>query len=76
MMSSDLVQLTLTDVADAIRKKSVSSVEVTQAVLAWIDQVQPALNCFISLAREDALAAARNADAVLARGTPVGRSNV
>ena len=72
MMSSDLVQLTLTDVADAIRTKKVSSVEVTQAVLAWVDQVQPMLNCFISLAREDALAAARNADAVLARGGPVG----
>ncbi|MGZ5125321.1 MAG: amidase [Burkholderiales bacterium] len=71
-MSSDLVQLTLTDVADAIRKKSVSSVEVPQALLAGIDQVQPTLNCFISLAREDALAAAREADAVLARGTTVG----
>ncbi|MGZ5159712.1 MAG: amidase [Burkholderiales bacterium] len=71
-MSSDLVQLTLTEIADAIRRKSVSSVEVTQALLAWIDQVQPTLNCFISLAREDALAAAREADAVLARGTTVG----
>jgi aspartyl-tRNA(Asn)/glutamyl-tRNA(Gln) amidotransferase subunit A len=72
MISSDLVQLTLTDVADAIRKKKVSSVEITRAVLAWVDQVQPMLNCFISLAREDALAAARDADALLARGGAVG----
>jgi aspartyl-tRNA(Asn)/glutamyl-tRNA(Gln) amidotransferase subunit A len=71
-MSLELVQLTLTEVADAIRTKAVSSVEVTRACLARVDEVQPALNCFIAIEGEEALAAARAADAALARGEPLG----
>ena len=71
-MTDELVQMDLTDVAAAIRKKKVSSVEVTQSCLAWIEQVQPKLNCFISIERDEVLSAARKADRALAKGHRVG----
>lgn len=57
----------MTGVASAIREKSVSSVEVTQACLARIESHQPSLNCFISVEAHDVLAAAERADEQLAR---------
>jgi amidase len=44
---------------------------VTQAVLARIDAVNPGLNAFVTLAREEALAAARRATAALRRTAPL-----
>jgi len=71
-MSDDIARLTLTAVADAIRRKKISSLEVTQSALARIDRLQPQLNCFISVEREDVLKAARKADRDLAKGRPIG----
>jgi amidase len=50
------------------RERKVSPTEVMQAVLARIDAVNPALNAYVTLARESALAAARRATAALGRG--------
>ena len=67
-MSDELARMTLTAVADAIRRRKVSSLEVTQSLLARIDRLQPQLNCFISIERDDVLKAARKADRATARG--------
>ncbi len=67
-MSEELTHLSLTDVAEAIRTKQVSAVEVTAACLRRIERLQPKLNCFISIEAEAALKAAAVADADLARG--------
>ena len=64
---SDPAELTLTEVAAAIRRRKVSSVEVTQALLARIEHWQPTLNAFVRVEAEDALAAAKAADRALAR---------
>ncbi len=64
--------LTLTEVADAIATRRVSSREVTQACLARIEAAQPRLNAFISIEAETALTAADAADAALARGKSRG----
>jgi len=57
---------------DGYRARTVSPVEVTEAVLARIDTVNPALNAFCRLDREGALASARASEARWARGAPCG----
>ncbi len=66
--------LTLAEAAAAIRARTLSSVEATGACLARLKRLggTDGLNCVAGLDEGAALAAARAADAALARGTPVG----
>src|SRR5258708_19548434 len=48
--------------AAAIRKKQVSSVELTRRVFERIDRYNPQLNAFAYQLREDAMASAKKAD--------------
>lgn len=68
----DPALLTLTQVAQAIATRRLSSREVTQACLTRIAAAQPLLNAFISIEAEAALAAADAADAALAAGAVRG----
>lgn len=54
--------------AEAIRRKRLSSLEVVDACLRRIEQVNPKLNAVVQLTAESARAGARQADAELARG--------
>jgi aspartyl-tRNA(Asn)/glutamyl-tRNA(Gln) amidotransferase subunit A len=65
---SDLHTSTLTQLAAGLRARSFSSVELVRAYLARIEQHQAALNAFISVTGEAALAAAAAADRALAAG--------
>lgn len=67
-----LSDLTLVELAEAIRSRQVSSREATEAALARADVVQPRLNAFIAIDEAGALAAADAADRVLARGRSFG----
>ncbi len=58
----------VTEIRRALAAGEFSSVEITQDYLARIAQHNPALNCFISVTDDIALAQARAADAALARG--------
>lgn len=69
---NELTQLSLVEAASAVRRKKVSSVELTRACLAQAKHVQPKLNCFIAIEEEDALRAARKADQDLKRSARVG----
>lgn len=71
-MSRDPAVMTLTEVAQAIAGKRVSSREVTQACLDRIAMWQPQLNAFIAIEADEALAAADKADAGLAKGASSG----
>jgi aspartyl-tRNA(Asn)/glutamyl-tRNA(Gln) amidotransferase subunit A len=71
-MSSDLALMSVTAVAKAIAEKKVSSREVTRALLHRIAEWQPKLNAFMAIEAEQALAAADEADAELARGKSRG----
>jgi amidase len=57
-----------TVLAEAIRAKRVSSLEVVNACLRRIEQVNPRLNAVVQLVADTARANARQADAELARG--------
>jgi aspartyl-tRNA(Asn)/glutamyl-tRNA(Gln) amidotransferase subunit A len=64
--------MSLTAVAKAIAEKKVSSREVTRALLHRIAEWQPKLNAFMAIESEQALAAADEADAELAKGRSRG----
>ncbi len=59
--------------AEMIRAKLVSPVEVTRAVLARIERLEPRVNAFAHLAAEPAMAAARRAETALMQGGRIGR---
>jgi len=71
-MNSDLLFATITDLGKLYRAKQVSPVEVVQAVLERAGRLNPRLNAFITLLREDALQAARQAEQDFARGVDRG----
>ena len=69
---SDLLNQDAVDLAAAIKARKVSSREVTEACLAAAERLQPKLNCFIRIDREQALAQARAADEAIAKGAARG----
>jgi len=64
--------LSLTEVAGAIAGRKVSSLEVTRAAIERVERLDPKLHFFVWWEPEEALAAARAADARLEAGGPVG----
>jgi aspartyl-tRNA(Asn)/glutamyl-tRNA(Gln) amidotransferase subunit A len=66
---SEVHSSTLTALAAGLRARKFSSVELVRAFLARIEQHQAALNAFISVTAEAALAGAQAADRALAAGT-------
>jgi aspartyl-tRNA(Asn)/glutamyl-tRNA(Gln) amidotransferase subunit A len=71
-MSAELALMSLTAVAKAIAEKTVSSHEVTRSCLHRIAEWQPRLNAFMAIEAEQALKAADEADAALAKGHAKG----
>ena len=57
---------------DAIRERRLSPVEVTQALLDRIERLNPALNAYVLVTHEMAMAAARSAEAAVTRGEDLG----
>src|SRR5215217_5680062 len=64
--------MNLKDLAAAIRRRKVSSVEITKALMARIDEWQPTLNAFARVETEEALKSAKAADRALAAGKAMG----
>src|SRR5688572_25256764 len=65
---AELARLSIAEAARLVRAKKISPVELTQACLARIDALNPALNAFITVTAESALAEARAAEADVQRG--------
>jgi aspartyl-tRNA(Asn)/glutamyl-tRNA(Gln) amidotransferase subunit A len=65
---TDLTQLTLVQAMEMLRRVAVSPVELTQAFIARIEQLNPVLNAFITVTAEQALQQAREAEAEIQRG--------
>jgi aspartyl-tRNA(Asn)/glutamyl-tRNA(Gln) amidotransferase subunit A len=64
----DLASLTLRQASQMVRAKAVSPVELTQACLQRVQRYNPAVNAFITVTGESALATARDMEAELQRG--------
>ncbi|HEY0419426.1 MAG TPA: amidase, partial [Acetobacteraceae bacterium] len=72
-LDSDVAWLPATALAPMIRRKQVSPVEVMDAVLKRIEALEPRINAMAALDGERAMAQARQAEAALMGGGPVGR---
>ena len=69
---SELWHLTATEIANAVHAKQLSAVDVTEAHLARLDQVNPALNAVVQDCAALARAAAKEVDAKIAQGIDPG----
>ena len=70
-MTADLTHADVTELAELIRSRQVSSAEVVRAHLERIEAINPKLNAIVTLA-DGALQAATAADETLASGAEVG----
>ena len=66
--STDLTKLSIREAGELVRRKAISPVELTRACLLRIEQLNPALNAFITVTAEQAMAQAREAEAEVRRG--------
>src|SRR6056297_2090346 len=64
----ELTDLTLYEMMHRLKGGEIASVALTEACLARIDATDKNLNAFITICRDEALEAARAADARLAQG--------
>src|SRR6266850_1988198 len=71
--SDDLCWMPASEMAPAIKRRKLSPVEVTKAVLTRIERLNPRLNAFVTLTAEQALKDARAAErAVMKKGAKLG----
>ncbi len=68
MTRHDIPWLSAAETAIAIKTKQVSPVEVVQAYLARIERLDGQLHAYITVLRDEALAAARQAEQTVLRG--------
>jgi amidase len=72
MAGSDLTRTSARELANLIRTRTVSPVEVLDAHLAAIERINPKLNAIITLAEQQARTAAQSAEKAAMRGEAVG----
>ncbi len=69
---NDLVFLPAVSMAEQVRKKKISPVELVGAHLAQIEKLNPILNAFVQMDAERARGAAHDAEAAVMQGKPLG----
>src|SRR3990172_2345376 len=70
--TDEICWMPATEIATAVRSKGLSPVEVTRALLDRIEAVNPAINAYCLVTPDMAFAQARDAEAAVLRGDPVG----
>jgi aspartyl-tRNA(Asn)/glutamyl-tRNA(Gln) amidotransferase subunit A len=71
-IAAELTELGLREAGERIASGELSPVELTEATLRRIEEVDPQLNSFVHVSGEQALAAARAAEAAIAAGYHLG----
>ena len=71
-ISADPCDLSLEEMSALLQARRLSPVELTEAVLARIDRLNPKIHAFITVATESARQQAKDAEARLAAGAPRG----
>jgi aspartyl-tRNA(Asn)/glutamyl-tRNA(Gln) amidotransferase subunit A len=71
-MMSDVLDLSIADLADQVKKGSLKARQVTEAALSRIEKTKD-LNAFLHVARDAALAAADRVDAKVQKGEALGK---
>ena len=72
MNQEDLCYTPAAELHAKITRKEISPVEITNAVLARIEALEPKLNAFATLTAETAMSAAKEAEVALSRGEELG----
>jgi aspartyl-tRNA(Asn)/glutamyl-tRNA(Gln) amidotransferase subunit A len=68
MIGADILQMDLTDLSWRIAARQISSSEAVHAALTRLEQLENKLNAFITVLRDQATVAAKQADNEIARG--------
>jgi len=68
MTSDDLAYATIADITNHYRRRALSPVELTRALLDRIERLDPTLHAFVTVTAERALADAKRAEAALGHG--------
>lgn len=63
-----MLNLTITEALDKLKKKEISSVDLTRSCLAQIEKHNTNLNVFLTIAEKEALEQAKKADSLLTNG--------
>ena len=71
-MNKELLEKTVTELADLIKTREVSPVEVTENILEYINHINPETNAYISITANTALERAREAEAEIMAGNYKG----
>ena len=71
-LTAEITSLSASQIAEQVRTRNLSPVEVVKAHLARIEQVNPKINAFVQVDGEHALQHAREAEAAVMRGDEVG----
>jgi len=69
---SEIVSLSACEIADQVRTRRLSPVEVVEAHLARIETINPKINAFVHVDGEAALKRAREAESAVTRGDQLG----
>ncbi|MDP7586542.1 MAG: hypothetical protein FI737_04760 [SAR202 cluster bacterium] len=72
MIKTEIPFLSVAELSELIRERKVSPVEATEAYLDRIDSLNFKFNSYITVARKEALEAARDAEQAIARGDYIG----
>ncbi len=72
MSKEEIAWLSAVEMAEAVRKKKLSPVEILEAVLSRVEQVNPKINAIVTLDREGAMQRAREAEREVMAGEELG----
>jgi amidase len=70
--SDELSYMSASEIADHVRRRALSPVEIVEACVARIERRNPSLNAFVYEGFEDARAAARAAEQAVMSGAETG----